>query len=203
MKGGMDKVYLNHYLKTEHVKELVSMGKLWWSACVHHVWPVPLISKKRWKFCAIQTKKKIKWMILHTISIQLLQLHRWLTDWVLSYCYKHVFAVSVHIGVNVHWCACHTQFKVQSNEVDSDKIQSLMLTELNKLTSAYRDKCAVYDRFRLLNLTRIVPNEQVWSESQYVTSFTMSASKIHVIICYFFMLRNSCSRPENVNSNQI
>ena len=142
-------------------------------------------------------------MILHTNSMQLLQLHRWLTDGVFSYCYVHVFVVCLHVGVNVHWCACHTQFKVQSNEVDSDKIQSLMLTELNKLTSAYRDKCAVYDRFRLLNLTRIVPNEQVWSDTEYITSFTMSASKIHVIICYFLMLWNSCSWPENMNLNQI
>ena len=147
--------------------------------------------------CAIQTIPKRKWMILQTI--QLLQLHQWLTDWGLSYCYKHVCVVCLHVGVNVHWCACHTQFKVQSHEVDSDKIQSLMLTELNKLTSAYRDKCAVYDRFRLLNLTRIVPNEQVWSDTQYITSFSMSGSKI----CNFFMLWDSCSWPENVNSNQI
>ena len=74
-------------------------------------------------------------------------------------------------GVDIHWCACHTQFKVKSDEVDRNKVSDLILTALNQLTSGHRETCIAYTEIKILDITRLVPNEEVRGTTSLYNEF--------------------------------
>lgn len=76
-------------------------------------------------------------------------------------------------GVDVHWCACASHYRVPDGHIDKEKMSSQILTELNQKTADHRHLCAAYTEIQVLNVTRLVPNEEVGLSSTRVPGLQM------------------------------